>query len=141
MGGVDKHVEHIRPLPEDIVGAPAHDDAGTLFRQIHNHPALHHPEEVGGGQAVHMLPGAVARESVGQQALPGGGVLPLVLDELLIEAGFHRHLLHQLLVVIGHVQQLRHAVAHGPAAGTEFPTDSDDLFPHSRDPPFSRSVH
>ena len=44
--GVDKHPQAVGLAPEDIVGTPAHNDAGLLLRQFGDDPALDLPEIV-----------------------------------------------------------------------------------------------
>ena len=122
-------MEGIVPVFQDVVGVPAHDDAGAFLRQLQDHAALDIPQKIGGGQAVHDAGHALRGEGVGEQAA-AGGVLPVFLHELGGKAGFQGDLIHQLLVVEGDTQLFRHHMAHGASAGTEFPADGDDFLFH-----------
>ena len=72
----------------------------------------------------------MAQKGVGK-AVPAGGELPLLLNELGVEAALQRHLLHQLLVVVGDVQPLGDRLADGAPAASELAADGDDLLFHS----------
>ena len=76
---------------------------------------------------------AHAGECVGEEAAPGGGVLALLLNEFFVKARFQGHLLDQLLVIVGDVQQLGHPLAHAAAAGAELAADGDDILAHETD--------
>ena len=123
---MDKDLQAVLPLPENIVRAAAHDDAGPLVRQVQNDLALDDPQKVVGRQAVHGVAAAHARKGIGEQVFPGRSVLPLLLHKFLVKASGHGHLFDQLLVVVGHAQQLGHPLAHGAAAASELPADGDD---------------
>ena len=131
---MDEGVQAVLPLPEDVVGTPAHNDAGPLLRQILNDPVLDGPQKVGGGHAPHHARRSPAQKGVGKAVFPGGGLAAL-LDEFGIEAALQSHLLHQLLVIAGDSQPLGHGFPDGAAAAAEFPADGDDVLFHGNMPP------
>src|SRR5699024_1652289 len=48
--GVHKDVEHVGPLPQDVVGAPAQNHAGVFIGQLLDDPALQDEHQVAQGQ-------------------------------------------------------------------------------------------
>ena len=124
-------MEAVVPVLQDVVGAPAHNDTGALVRQVPNHPVLNGPQEVRGGHPAHGPGDAAAQKGVGE-AVPAGGELPLLLNELGIEAALQRYLLDQLLVVVWDVQLLGDPLADGASAASELAADGDDLLFHSQ---------
>jgi len=65
-----------------------------------------------------------------QEAAGDGGVFADLLDELVREAAFLRHLIDQFLVIIGDAQLFRDFLANGPAAAAELTADGDHFVCH-----------
>ena len=128
-GGMDKDVEHVLPLPQDIVGAAADNDASALLCQLQDDLPLHTPQKVRGGHAVHHSGHSLSRQGIGQQAL-AHGELPPLLDEPGVKAGLFRHGLDQLLIVIFPAQALGQGLAHAASAAAKLTADGDDPFFH-----------
>ena len=129
--GVDEGVEAVVTVLQDVVGAPAHNDAWALVRQVPDHPVLDGPQEVRGGHPAHGSGNAAAQKGVGEAVL-AGGELPLFLNELGVKAALQRHLFDQLLVVIGDAQPLGDRLSDGAPAASELTADGDDLLFHGQ---------
>ena len=111
---MDKHPDHVVPVPQHIVRRTAHDDTGTFVRNHVDGPVLGHDGLLDGAGTQVQLPHHrvfirvdAGYERTGQPALLGG-------------QGGH------LLIVAGHAQLFRHQLADPFAGGSVLPGDGDD---------------
>ena len=124
-----KGVQGILTVLQNVIGIPAHDDAGTLLCQLQNDAALDIPQEISSGQAVHDAGNALRCEGIGEQAA-AGRMLTMFFNELGCEAGFHSNLIHQFLVIEGNTQSFSNHTANGTATGTKLTADGNDFLFH-----------
>ena len=129
--GVDKGVQTVGAVLQNVVGAPANNDAGTLVCQIPNDVMLDGPQKVSGGHAAHDTRDAPAQKGEGKVGL-AGGKLPLLFNVLGVKAALQSHLFDQFLVVVWDAKALGHRLADGASAAAKLPTDGDDTFLHNR---------
>ena len=126
---MDESVESVRTILQNVVGIPAHNDAGAFVRQLQNHIALNVPQKICGRHSVHHPGNTLGGESIGKKTL-SGGVFPVFFYKLGGEAGLHSNLVYQLLVIEGDTQFLRNLPANAAAAAAEFTADGNNLFLH-----------
>ena len=115
--GMDKDVEQVLPLPQHIVGAAAHDDAGPLLGHLADDLALDQEDLVVHGQ----LLGAHV------QAVEEAGGLHLLgfLDVLLRQAALLGGHQDEFLVIKRDPKFLGQALANGASAGAVFSGNGD----------------
>ena len=127
QGSVDKYMEGIVPILQDVVGAAADDDALLLLRDILNDIALYHIQLI--LQRKHVTSehlsgiGHVAGD-VEQKA--AGNVLALLLDKLLRQTTLLRNAIDQFLVIKCIAEFLRKLAADGTSAAAALTADGDD---------------
>ena len=127
---MNEYVETILPFPQDIIGTPAHDDAGLFFRKAPNDPALNGPKKIIGGHSLHGSLGPPGSKTK-REPVFGGGILASLFNVLLIKAGLHCDLADQLLVIIRISQLLCHLLADGAPAAAKLTADRNDSFAHT----------
>ena len=115
---MDENPQAVRLIPQDIIGAPAHNDTGAFFCQLSDDPVLDLP------QIIRIVHGAApVGEGVRQQ--PARGVLPRFFDVFLLKPALFCDFLEQFVVVAGNPQLGRHTFSDGAAAAPELTADGD----------------
>ena len=127
---VDKGVQAIAAVFQDVVGVAAYDHAGALFRQLHDHIALDVPKKICGRQPAHDPRHTLGGKGIGKHALTRG-MLAVFLHIFGSKTGFQRNLVYQLLIVEGDTQLFSNLTANAAAAAAKLTADGNDLLFHS----------
>ena len=133
--GMDKHVQAVFAILQNVVGAAADDDARTLIRQSADHIGLADKQLVSHGHGVHHGQGIGGNGDIEQETVGHRCIFACFFDEVCVEAAFFRHLIDQFLVIIRNVQALCNFFADGAAAAAECAADGDHFLRHGIRPP------
>ena len=133
--GVDKHVQHISPLPQHPARAPAHQHAGPLLGQPLDNLPLQHIELVCAGDLWQLAQGGLPHGHQGVKQGVGVRLLQL-LNILWGGAAFPGRNLQNLPAVDRDAQGLAQQPAHLGAAAGVFSFNGDNLERFHPDPPF-----
>ena len=130
QGGVDKDLQALRPVPQNVVAAPAHDDAGALVGQLPNDLRL--GEE---GLMAHRHPlvgqsGGADAHRRHRQVEPAAGPLLRPGDEVGGKPALLRGLLNNRPVIAGDAQLGGQPLANQPSAAAKLPADGDHIVAH-----------
>jgi hypothetical protein len=119
---MDKGLQDIRSVPQDVVCAAADNHAGFLVCELLDDLQLGQSDIVLGGKTAFVT----GQEGIRKPASVNR-VLTGFLDIVTIKAGFLGNLLDQLLIITRNAEFLRHFLADGSAAAAELPADRNDF--------------
>ena len=126
---IDKCMQAIVAILQNIISVSTHDNAGTLISQLQDHAALDAPQEIGGRQTVHNTGNTLRSKHIRKEALTGG-MLAVLFNKLRCKAGFQCYMVNQFLIIEGNTQLFSQLSANGTAAAAEFTANGDDLLFH-----------
>ena len=121
---MDKDLEALGPVLQNVVRATAHDDAGPFCGKVCDDLVLPLPQDILVGGAEHPV-----RESVREET--AGSVLSRLLHIIRREAGLLRHFLNDLRIIAGDAQFFRHLFADGASAAAKLAADGDNSVFHT----------
>ena len=121
---MDKDLQAVRRVLQNVVRAAAHDDAGPFCGKVCDDLVLPLPQDILVGGAEHPV-----RESVREET--AGSVLSRLLHIVRREAGLLRHFLNDLRVIAGDAQLFRYLFADGASAATKLAADGDHSVFHA----------
>ena len=127
---MDKHIQAIRFLPENIIRAAPDDDAGAFFRQLFDYPALDIPDLI----LICQAHAAICKHCGEPSAGGGFSFLPDIVGSI---AALLRDLLDQLRVIARDSQLLGNHFPDGTSAASEFAADGNHSVKHGSVPPCS----
>ena len=126
---MDKYIQAIRFILQNIIGISAHDYARTFVSQLQNYIALNVPKEICCGQTVHYAGHALGGEGIRQDAF-AGGVLTMLLDKLGGKTGFQSNLFYQFLIVEGDAKLVGDCATDAASAAAKFTANGNDFLFH-----------
>ena len=127
---VNEHLQALRPLPKNVVAAPAYDDTGALVRQLPDNLRLGKEGLKADGDALLGIGGDADPDGGEGQVEAASGPLLRPGDELRGEAALFRGLLDQCAVIAWDPQPSGQPFADEPSAAAEFTADRNDIVTH-----------
>ena len=127
---VDKYMECIVTVLQDIVRIATYDHTRAFIRQLEDHTALNIPQKIRCGQTVHNAGNALGRKSIGEQA-SAGGMLTVLLHKFGCKTGLQSDLVDKLLIIERNTKLLGDKTTNATATAAKLTADGNDSFFHT----------
>ena len=127
---MNKNMQAVRILPQDIIRAASYNDTASFLRQFQNCLTLHDPKIVGGIQPVHGILSSGRCKHIGKSGF-SRRIFPLFFYILRCKTCFFRHLFDQFFVIVWNLQPLCRLLSYTSSSAAEFPADSN-YFVHQK---------
>ena len=128
--GMDKDFDASGVFPQNVVAAPAHDDAGPLRRQLPDHVGLGKKCLMADRDALVGEGGDADADGGDVQVEPAAGPLLRPGDKVGGKAALLRSLLDQCAVITGDAQACGQLLADQAAAASKLAADGHDIVAH-----------
>ena len=121
---VDKDLQAVRRVLQNIVGTAANDDARAFCGKVCDDLVLPLPQDI-------LVGGAEGSIGKRRSEEPTGGIFSCFFDIVRREAGLLRHFLNDLCVIARNTQFFRHLFADGASAAAKLTADGNDSVFHA----------